>query len=57
VGGTRVLVAGGGAIGSAIAFDLARDGTHEVTIADVDADRLQRASAQSGAKTVVADLS
>ncbi|HXD16264.1 MAG TPA: saccharopine dehydrogenase C-terminal domain-containing protein [Vicinamibacterales bacterium] len=57
MGGTRVLVAGGGAIGSAIAFDLARDGTHEVTIADVDADRLQRASAQSGAKTVVADLS
>ena len=57
MGGTRVLVAGGGAIGSAIAFDLARDGTHGVTIADVDADRLQRASAQSGAKTVVADLS
>ena len=57
MGRTRVLVAGCGAIGSAIAFDLARDGTHEVTIADVDADRLQRASARTGARTVLADLS
>ena len=55
--GTRVLIAGCGAIGSAIAFDLARDGTHDVTIADIDADRLQRASAQTGARTVLADLS
>lgn len=57
MGRTRVLIAGCGAIGSAIAFDLARDGTHDVTIADVDADRLQRASAQTGARTVLADLS
>ena len=57
MGRTRVLVAGCGAIGSAIAFDLARDGTHDLTIADIDADRLQRAGAQSGARTVLADLS
>ena len=57
MGRTRVLIAGCGAIGSAIAFDLARDGTHDVTIADTDADRLQRASAQIGARTVLADLS
>ena len=57
MGGTRVLIAGCGAIGSAVAVDLARDGTHEVTIADIDADRLQRVSAQTGARTVLADLS
>jgi lysine 6-dehydrogenase len=57
VGRIRVLVAGGGVIGSAIAFDLARDSTHDVTIADIDGDRLQRAKAQSGARTVLADLS
>ncbi|HEY3158864.1 MAG TPA: saccharopine dehydrogenase C-terminal domain-containing protein [Vicinamibacterales bacterium] len=57
MGKSRVLIAGCGAIGSAVAFDLARGGTHDVTIADVDEDRLQRAGAQSGARTVLADLS
>jgi saccharopine dehydrogenase-like NADP-dependent oxidoreductase len=55
--GTRVLIAGCGAIGSAVAVDLARDGAHVVTIADIDENRLQRAGAQSGARTVRADLS
>ena len=55
--GTRVLIAGCGAIGSAVAVDLARDGAHVVTIADIDEDRLQHAGAQSGARTVRADLS
>lgn len=56
-GATRILVAGSGAIGSAIAFDLARDGLHDVTLADVDESRLQRAAALSGVRTCRADLS
>ena len=57
MGKTRVLIAGCGAIGSAVAFDLARGGAHDVTIADVDEDRLRRAKARCGAGTVLADLS
>ena len=37
---TRVLILGGGMIGSAVTVDLARDATFEVTVADVSPGRL-----------------
>jgi saccharopine dehydrogenase-like NADP-dependent oxidoreductase len=43
------LIAGSGAIGSAIASDLARDETCAITFADLDADRLERAAARTDA--------
>jgi saccharopine dehydrogenase-like NADP-dependent oxidoreductase len=55
-GANRILIAGGGAIGSAVAFDLARDGLHDITLADLDAGRLQRAAGLSGVRTCQADL-
>jgi saccharopine dehydrogenase-like NADP-dependent oxidoreductase len=57
VGANRILIAGNGAIGSAIAFDLARDGLHDITIADLDGVRLERTAGLSGVRTCRADLS
>jgi saccharopine dehydrogenase-like NADP-dependent oxidoreductase len=54
---TRILIAGSGAIGSAIARDLVADGTHEITVADRDVKRLERAARDTGARTQQADLS
>lgn len=55
----RFIVLGGGLVGSVIAEDLARDGHHEVTLADVRPGALERASARMGeaVRTVQADLS
>ena len=54
---SRVLIAGSGVIGSAIASDLALDGTRKITLVDLDAQRLNRAAEQTGADTRRADLS
>jgi saccharopine dehydrogenase-like NADP-dependent oxidoreductase len=54
---TRVVVLGGGMIGSAVAFDLARDSGFDVTLADVSRERLAAVAARTGAATVEADLS
>ena len=54
---TRVLVLGGGMIGSAVAFDLARDAALDVTVADASAGRLSAVVARTGVRTVQADLS
>ena len=53
---TRILVAGSGAIGSAIARDLVADGTRHITLADLDLKRLDRAAANTHAHTRQADL-
>ncbi len=53
---TRVLVLGCGMVGSAVAFDLARDPSLAVTAADVSRERLAAVSAKSGVRTVEADL-
>jgi len=52
----RILVLGGGMIGSAVAFDLARDAEFAVTVADVSPERLAAIGERCGARTVHADL-
>jgi lysine 6-dehydrogenase len=52
----RLLVLGGGMIGSAMAMDLARDEGAEVTVADVRAATLERIAARHRVRTVRADL-
>jgi saccharopine dehydrogenase-like NADP-dependent oxidoreductase len=52
----RVLVLGGGMIGSAMAMDLSRSGDWEVTLADARPEALQRAASRYGVRTVAADL-
>jgi lysine 6-dehydrogenase len=52
----RVLVLGGGMIGSAMAQDLARRGAWDVTIADVRADVLERIAERCKVRTLLADL-
>jgi saccharopine dehydrogenase-like NADP-dependent oxidoreductase len=54
---TRVVVLGGGMVGSAIAMDLQRSGECAVTLADLRADALQRAQQRFGVAGRVADLS
>jgi saccharopine dehydrogenase-like NADP-dependent oxidoreductase len=54
---TRVVVLGGGMIGSAVAFDLARDSGFDVTVADVSRERLAAVGTRTGAATVESDLS
>src|SRR5437867_2439270 len=44
-------------IGSAIATDFARSGRRDVTVVDVDSDRLGRIAAEWPVRTVQADLS
>ena len=53
----RVVILGGGMIGSAIAMDLSRRGQADVTVADLRADVRERIEARYGVKTVAADLS
>lgn len=53
---TRVLVLGGGMVGSAVAWDLSRDGAWALTVADVDPARLDAIAGRTGARTVCADL-
>jgi len=54
---TRILILGGGMIGSAVAFDLAGDETMEVTVADVSRERLAAIATRIRAATAEADLS
>lgn len=54
---TRILVLGGGMIGSAVAFDLARHGRGPVTVADVREPAYKRLREQPGVTSVRADLS
>jgi saccharopine dehydrogenase-like NADP-dependent oxidoreductase len=54
---TRILVLGGGMIGSAVAFDLARHGRGPVTVADVKEPAYPRLREQPGVSSVRADLS
>jgi lysine 6-dehydrogenase len=51
----RILVLGGGMVGSVIARDLAADAAHEVTLADVRADALERLCADAPITGRVAD--
>ena len=53
----KVVILGGGMIGSAIAMDLKRRDEAEVTVADLRADVRERIAARYGVKTVAADLS
>lgn len=53
----RILIAGSGAIGSAIARDLAADGAYEITVVDRDVKQLERAVGDTGVRTQHADLS
>ena len=53
----KVVILGGGMIGSAIAMDLQRRAETEVTVADLRADVRERIEARYGVKTVAADLS
>jgi saccharopine dehydrogenase-like NADP-dependent oxidoreductase len=53
----RILVLGGGMVGSAVALDLARDGTVEVTVADVSRAHLAAIHTRTGARVLEADLS
>jgi saccharopine dehydrogenase-like NADP-dependent oxidoreductase len=52
----RVLILGGGMIGSAMAKDLAADQGRSVTVADVRSEVLQKVASRTGAATVPADL-
>jgi lysine 6-dehydrogenase len=52
----RVVILGGGMIGSAMAMDLSRNRGFDVTVADVRADALERVAARYGVATVRADL-
>lgn len=53
----RVIILGGGMIGSAMAMDLARGGDWDVTVADVRLETLATIAARHGVGTVRADLS
>ncbi len=53
----KVVILGGGMIGSAMAMDLKRTGRHEVTVAEVKAEVRERIAARYGVATVAADLS
>ena len=53
----KVVILGGGMIGSAIGVDLHRRGQADVTVADLRADVRKRIEALYGVKTVAADLS
>jgi saccharopine dehydrogenase-like NADP-dependent oxidoreductase len=52
---TKVVILGGGMIGSAMAMDLVRDG-YDVTVADVREETLRKVAARWGVATVRADL-
>lgn len=54
---TRVLVLGGGMIGSAVAFDLSRDAAFAVTVADLSPGRLAAIASRTGARPLQVDLS
>ena len=53
----KIVILGGGMIGSAMAMDLARDRRGDVTVADVRPESLSRIAARHGVATVRADLS
>ena len=53
----KILVLGGGMIGSAVAKDLAERGGVRVTVADVREDSLARIASSTGAEVLRADLS
>jgi lysine 6-dehydrogenase len=53
---TRVVVLGGGMIGSAMALDLAGSPELEVHVADVRPETLERVTARTGARGIRADL-
>jgi lysine 6-dehydrogenase len=53
----RVLVLGGGLVGRTIAWDLARGGTFDVTVADVRAEVLEAVARDYGVATLHSDLS
>jgi saccharopine dehydrogenase-like NADP-dependent oxidoreductase len=52
----RVVILGGGMIGSAMAMDLKRTGRHEVAVAELRPDVRERLGARLGVATVAADL-
>src|SRR5712691_3335253 len=53
----KIIILGGGMIGSAMAMDLARDRRADVTVADLRPEALERIASRHGVGTVRADLS
>jgi saccharopine dehydrogenase-like NADP-dependent oxidoreductase len=53
----KVIVLGAGLVGAPMAFDLAKDGEFDVTVADYSAASLQKFSGYSQIKTIQKDLS
>jgi len=53
----KVMVLGGGRVGSAIVRDLADNGDFEVTVADIRRETVQRLAGAAGATGIQADLS
>lgn len=54
---TRVVILGGGLVGTAMALDLARTPGFRVTVADAKPEALSRLAARTGAATLEVDLS
>ena len=52
----KVIVLGGGLVGGPMSFDLAKDRDKEVTVADINAEVLQKFSSNGTIKTIEADL-
>ncbi len=52
----RVVILGGGRVGSAMAMDMARDAGVEVTVVDARAEALDALSRRFGVRTLRADL-
>jgi saccharopine dehydrogenase-like NADP-dependent oxidoreductase len=53
----KIVILGGGMIGSAMAIDLKREDRHEVTLAELRPEVRQRLEARHGIATRAADLS
>ena len=53
----NIIVLGAGLVGAPIAMDLAKDGTHMVTVADRDRGAIERLEGAFGISTIEADLS
>ena len=53
----KIVILGGGMIGSAMALDLKRTGRHDVTVAELRKEVRERLAARHGVATVAADLS
>lgn len=53
----QIIVLGAGLVGGPMARDLAADGTHQVTVSDIDENALSKLDGTAGIETLQADLS